>query len=130
MPPSLSFEDVLSSPEFTDVITVTVNQGVIGAGGLDVVTPSAPVTTWAIVVPGKSNLRRADDGSRVTAYIEVFTAYPLSQGYKTDDASYRDADTILWHGRVYSVMVIEDYSAFGAGWIKAGCDLLPISPPA
>jgi hypothetical protein len=128
MPPSLSFEDVLDSPEFTDTITVTVNQGVIGTGGEDVVTPNFPETVTAIVVPGKSNLRRGDDGSRVTAYIEVFTAYPLSAGYKTNDASYRDADVIRWHGRDFTVMSIEDYSAFGPGFVKAGCDLLELSP--
>jgi hypothetical protein len=128
MPPSLSFEDVLDSPEFTDTITVTVNQGVIGTGGEDVVTPNFPETVTAIVVPGKSNLRRGDDGSRVVAYIEVFTAYPLSAGYKTNDSTYRDADTICWHSRVFTVISVEDYSAFGPGFVKAGCDLLPLNP--
>ena len=75
----------------------------IGAGGLDVDTPTAPITLTVIVVPGKSNLRRGDDGARVTAYIEIYTDYPLSAGYKTNDASFRDADVILWHGRRISL---------------------------
>lgn len=127
--PELDFSDVIESREFTDEITVTVNEGVVGPNGEDVITPNYPITTTAIVVPGKSNLRRGDDGARVTAYIEVFTEYPLSAGYKrTGDASYRDADVIRWHGRDFTVISIEDYSAFGAGFIKAGCDLLELVP--
>lgn len=130
MPPSLDMTDVLDAAEFQDTFTVTVNSGVIGAGGLDVETPSVPTQVCGIVVPGKSNLRRGDDGSRVTAYIEIFTAYPLSAGYKTNDATYRDADTIVWHSREFTVISVEDYSAFGPGFIKAGCDLLPLVPTA
>ena len=124
----LDFDDVLDSDEFLDEIIVTANHGVVGAGGLDVETPTRPVKLRAIVVPGKSNLRRMSDGSRVTAYIEIYTNYPLSAGYKTTDASFRDADTILWHQRNFACMVIEDYSAFGPGFIKAGCDLIDLVP--
>ena len=128
--PTLDMSDVLAAPEFVDSFLVTTNQGVIGAGGLDVETPSVAITVFGIVVPGKSTLIRDSDGARVTAYIDIFTAYPLSAGYKTTDQSFRDADVVSWHGRDFTVMTIEDYSAFGPGFIKAGCDLIELNPTA
>ncbi len=130
MPPTLDMSDALDAVEFIDTFLVTTNQGIIGSGGLDVETPSVPILVQGIVVPGKSTLTRAADGSRVAAYIDIYTAYPLSQGFKSSDSAYRDADTILWHGRTWTVMTVEDYSAFGPGFLKVGADLLELSPPA
>lgn len=126
--PRLNFTRVLRSPRFQDTVSVTANAGLIGTGGLDISTPGVPVIVFAIVVPGKSNLRRSSDGERVNAYIDVFTEYRLSAGFKTTDSTHRDADTLLWHGRVYTVMAVEDYTAFGPGFVHAGCDMLPLYP--
>jgi galactose-6-phosphate isomerase len=126
--PDLDFTDVLESGEFEDCITVTTVSGVVGSGGLDVDTKSAPKPMDAIVVPGKADLHRLDDGSRVTAFILVFVCYPLSAGSKTNDTVHREPDIVTWHGRRYTVMSVEDYSAFGRGFVKASCDLLDLSP--
>lgn len=128
--PTLDLTEVLEAEEFQDTIVVYATFGVINAHGVAAETTDSGITTNAIVIPGQSNLRRADDGARVDAYIEVYTKYPLSAGYKSDDAHYRDADEIRWHGRRFSVMKVEDYSGFGSGFIKASCDLLDFNPTA
>lgn len=129
--PTLDFSDVLDSFEFSDVISVLTMRKRIGDDGF-----SAPIARMltpdvsAIVVPGKSNLRRLEDGTRVEAYIEVFTAFPLSTGGRYNDATERVADIVTWHGRQYTVVAVEDFSAFGAGFIKASCDLQQLNPSA
>lgn len=128
--PALDFSDVLASPEFADSFSVVSTTRAIGTDGVAADTPAAPVPLWGPVIPGKSSLRRLDDGSRVVAYIDVYAAYPLSAGVKSDDATSRDADVVTWHGRQYTVIAVEDYSAFGAGWVHASCDLLSLSPTA
>lgn len=129
MPPSLDFTEVLVADEFQDVITVTSTSRVIGNDGEETDTPAAAVSTFAVVIPGKSSTIRQADGSRVEAYIEVYTQYRLTAGFKTSDTNQRSGDVITWHGRTYTVMVTEDYSAFGTGFIKASCDLDILAPP-
>lgn len=128
--PDLDFSDVLASPEFVDSFSVVSTTRVISSGGVASDTPATPVQTSGVVIPGKSSLRRLDDGSRVVAYIDIYTAYPLSAGVKTNDVNSRDADVIAWHSRQFTVIAVEDYSAFGAGWVHASCDLLTLSPTA
>jgi hypothetical protein len=126
--PDLDFSDVLASPEFVDSFSVVSTARTITSGGVESDTPAAPVGARGVVVPGKSSLRRLEDGARVGAFIDIYTTYRLSAGVKTNDTTSRDADIVTWHGRQFTVMMVEDYSAFGAGWIHASCDLLALNP--
>lgn len=128
--PDMNFSDVLELPEFIDTITVQTLLKTIGNDGVSVDGSSTTTATTAVVVPGKSSLRRADDGTRVDAYIDVYTQFMLSSGGRVTDAEERAADVVTWHGRDYAVIAVEDYSAFGAGFIHASCDLLPLNPSA
>ena len=128
--PDMDFGVVLHAREFQDTFTITsVNKQVNDFGEIGV---DAEITTKAlgVVIPGKGNLRRLDDGSRVTAYIEVYTRVPLTTGIHSGDQAFRDADIVIWHGNKYTVVATEDYSRFGRGFVKASCDLLPYNQTA
>ena len=126
--PTLDVSDVLSSPEFQDNFSVLSTSNVMGVGGVGVETVTGPFAALGVVVPGKSSLRRRDDGARVTAYIDIWTRYPLTNGVKTDDVTSREADVVTWRGRQFTVISIEDWTDFGSGFIHASCDLIPLNP--
>jgi hypothetical protein len=126
--PTLDVTEVLGSPEFQDNFLVTQTAFVIGAGGTGSSTVTGPFAAQGVVIPGKSSLQRNSDGERVTAYLDVYTTYPLTNGLKTDDVSSREADIVTWRGRQFTVMGIDDFTNFGAGFIHASCDLLPLNP--
>ena len=121
--PRLDMSVVLESVEFLDAITIKSVYANIGANGESVPATPALVNGRAIVVPGKSNLRRESDGMRVSSYIDVYTRAPLSAGGPISTTQERVADVILWHGNAYVVAAVEDYSAFGPGFFHASCDL-------
>jgi hypothetical protein len=126
--PTLDVSDVLASPEFQDTFTVTQTAFVIGAGGTGASTITGPFPAFGVVIPGKSSLARNADGERIVAYIDIYTTYPLTNGLKTDDVSSREADIVTWHGRQFTVMAIDDFTGFGAGWLHASADLIPLNP--
>lgn len=124
---SLDVSDVLSDPDFASSFTVT-STTVSMATGVPVSTVATPVAASGVVIPGKSSIRRLDDGSRVTAFIDIYTQFPLSAGTKATDTNSRAADIVTWHGRQFTVAVIEDWTDFGAGFLHASADLLPLNP--
>ena len=127
--PDLDVTEVLSDPDFADTFTI-ISTSRSMATGVPVDTAAAPVSASGVIIPGKSNLRRADDGSRLDAYIDIYTQATLTNGFKTDDSNSQLADVVAWRNRSYTVMVIEDWSNYGQGFIKASCDLLALNPPA
>jgi hypothetical protein len=127
--PSMDFTAVLAAPEFQDKFYVQSISRVVGLDGVEVDKPSLSRQGRGVVIPGKMSLNRMADGSRVTAYIEIYTRQHLTAGHKKDDIQSQDADVIKWHGRLYVVMSVEDYGAFGSGFYKASCDLLTLSSP-
>lgn len=124
---TLDVSDVLSDPDFASSFTVT-STTVSMATGVPVPTIAAPVAASGVVIPGKSSLRRLDDGSRLISFVDIYTQYPLTSGIKTDDANSRIADIVTWRGRAYTVASVEDYSDFGAGFLHISADLLPLNP--
>lgn len=128
--PSMDFSEVLAAPEFTDTITITSATRTIGTDGVAVLATTTTTDATAVVIPGKASLRRLDDGTRVSAYIDVYTQAALSMGGRIDNANERVADVVTWHGRTYVVAAVEDYSAFASGFVKASCDLVILNPTA
>ena len=126
--PTLSFEVVLSSPEFRTTFIVIKTSRTINNNGVEIDVEAAPVKTSGVVVPGKSSLFRLPDGRRIEAFVDIYTKYRLSPGFKINDVSSQDADIISWRGNRYTVAAVEDYGQFGSGFIKASCDLRPLSP--
>ena len=116
------------SIENVDSFVVLSSAMVIGATGQPASTLARPQTAYGVVVPEKTSLKRLDDGTRLESCIDIYTRYPLTPGWKTDDVTSKPADVVQWHGRNWVVAMVEDFSAFGAGYLHAACDLLPQMP--
>ncbi len=128
--PSIDVSDVLLDPDFTDTITVTTTTRVVGTNGRATDTVASPFSFVAVVIPTSQRLILQSDGALRDGAIEIYTTYALSGGVKTSDTVSRQPDVVTWHGREYVVASVEDFSAFGAGFIHATANLQNINPTA
>ena len=128
--PLLDVSDVLLDPDFTDAITVTTTWRVVGTNGRATDTTATPVSVIAVVIPASQRLILQSDGALRDGAIEIYTTYALSGGVKTTDTASRQPDVVTWHGREYVVASVEDFSAFGEGFIHATANLQNINPTA
>ncbi len=128
---SLDFSDILTDPDLADTIAVTSITRAIGTNGRATDTAATPVPgIIAVVVPVAQKLILQSDGALRDGAISIFSVYALSGGVKTDDSGSRQPDIIGWHGRDYVVASVEDFTAFGAGWVHAIANLSQINPTA
>lgn len=125
--PTLDMSAVLTAQEFLDAITIKSVYSLINGNGETVALAPVSTSGRAVVVPGRSNMRRESDGTRVAAYIDVYTRARLSAGGTISDTQERFADVIVWHGNTYVVASVEDFSAFGTGFVHASCDLQQVN---
>ena len=72
---------------------------------------------------------RMADGTRVQSFIDVYTKYRLTQSYKSNDTVSVPSDIVIWHGCQYTVIRMNDWTSYGAGFVHASCDLLQLNPP-
>lgn len=119
----LDVTDVLLDPDFMDAgllcnrMTQTVDDNGRAANAVT-------QTRFAAVVTSDKGdiLHRNADGSRIIGSITLHTPFRLMDG-----AAGQDADEIVWQGRTYTVVSVNDYSHFGRGFVCATCDLKPLS---
>ncbi len=128
--PSIDVTDVLTDPDFIDTATVTKTLRTVGTDGRAVDTSSLPVSFSAVVIPVAQRLILQSDGALRDGAIDIFTTYALSGGVKTSDSAGRQPDVVTWHGRGYTVAAVEDWTAYGAGWVRATANLQNINPTA
>ncbi|WP_175910635.1 hypothetical protein [Burkholderia metallica] len=119
----LDVTDVLLDPDFMDtgLICNRMTQTVDSHGRAQNTAASTPFA--AVVTSDKGDiLHRNADGSRIIGSITLHTMFRL-----TDGSAGRDADEVVWAGRTYTVVNVNDYSHFGRGFVCATCDLKPLS---
>jgi hypothetical protein len=120
--PTLDVTHVLANPAFSGSLSVTRNAQTVGTNGLAVNTPTV-ISFAGVAFPKRAaTLRRDSEGARITGSIQIVTTFAL-----VDGRTGADADVVTYNGRRYTVAEIEDYSTYGAGFIIATCDLLPLS---
>lgn len=119
----LDVSDVIVDPDFMDagLICNRMTQAV-DDNGIATNTPAS--TPFAAVVTSDKGdiLHRNADGSRIIGSITLHTMFRLIDG-----AGGFDADEVVWQGRAYTVVSVNDYSHFGRGFVCATCDLKPLS---
>lgn len=121
----LDVTDVLLDPDFMDTSLVCnrMTQSVDAHGRAQNAAASTPF--FGVVTSDKGDiLHRNADGSRIVGSITIHTPFRLRDGGPDDTA---DADEIVWQGSTYTVVNVNDYSHFGAGFVCATCDLKPLS---
>ncbi|MGA4275579.1 hypothetical protein ACI2VH_02915 [Ralstonia nicotianae] len=121
--PMLDVSDVLLDPDFmsTGLMCNRMTHTVDGYGRATNTPAATPFS--AVVTSDKGDLlHRNTDGSRIIGSITLHTTFRLSDG-----AVGQDADEVVWQGRTYTVVNVNDYSHFGRGFVCATCDLKPLS---
>lgn len=121
--PLLDVSEVLGDPDFADTLVCIRQTQTVGDDGMAVnVTQSMPFLGVVTADRGKE-LARLAAGSHVSGSILVHTVFRLTNG----GPNGVDSDHVVWNGDEYIVTSINDYSRYGAGFICASCDLLPLS---
>lgn len=120
--PTLDVSEILDDPEFADTATVYRN-----AVTVDPVTGRTTVTTTStailcVVTSDKGrNLQRNPRAALSEGSIIVHSTFTFTEG-----GNGVDADELDWNGRKWTVVVVDDYSRYGAGFTCATCRLLDL----
>jgi len=118
----LDVSEVLSDPDFVDYDLVCKRQNqVIGANGRAVNTPESLPFSGVVTSYSGDLLERIEIGDRIKGSIMIHTTFVLRES-----GPGISADIVTWKGRDYTVKNVDDYSHFGAGFIGAMCELIPL----
>lgn len=120
----LDVTDIVLDPDFCDTGLVQERQTqTISSGGM--ASAVTVQTTFAGVVCSAdgTRLERRAQGDIVPGSITIHTPLVLSTG----KAGGIMADVVQWSGARYTVVRVNSYSHFGAGFVAAECDLIPVA---
>lgn len=119
----LEVSDVLDDPDFVDdgLVVSRLKQFVDARGRGSVVPTRIPISGVVTSADG-DRLHREIQGGHVGGSIRIHTRFALIAG-----ADGYDADEVAWRGRVYTVVDVNDYTHFGAGFTCATCVLKPLA---
>lgn len=121
--PSLDVAELLIDPDIAgDLFDVVRRPQTVSDQGRGVIRPQTfPRIRGAVYPSGNQSLVRADAYEHGTKSMEVVTRFRLRGASQVGDDDQFQPDLILWAGEYFIVKDVEDYSRYGAGFIKAGC---------
>lgn len=118
--PFLDVTDVLFDPDLCDTSLVCKrSQQVIDDDGFTQNTTVSTPFSGVVTVDRSLEARRMAAGQNITGAILIVTTFRLTQGQPG-----LDADVVTYHGRDYRVTFADPYTAYGAGFIQAHCELM------
>ena len=118
--PFLDVTDVLFDPDFCDTSLVCKrSQQVIDDDGFTQNTTVSAPFSGVVTVDRSLEARRMTAGQNISGAILIVTTYRLTQGQPG-----LDADVVTYQGRDYRVTFADPYTAYGAGFIQAHCELM------
>ncbi|MFM1454193.1 head-tail adaptor [Yersinia enterocolitica] len=119
--PNLDVTDVLFDPDFCDMsLVVKRNVQTIDADGFATNTVTEKGFAGVVTVDRSLESRRMMSGNVIGGAILIVTVERLTQGQ-----TGRDADIVTYQNRDYRVTFVDPYTAYGAGFVQAHCELLP-----
>lgn len=119
----LDVSEVLLDPDFMDTLTCYRKTQAVGDDGIASVT-SQTIPFYGVVTSDSGDiLERIATGERIKGSITIHSTFPLRDG----SGSTQTADEVLFHGQMYIVSTVNDYSHFGQGFVAATCDLKPLA---
>lgn len=114
---NIDVTELLTDPDFSDAIDVTRRVQTVGVDGVAVIAPTPVLGVVAVVQPGgKDALVRVPDAGNPDDWI---VAYTTQQLVAHDLAAGRYGDLLTWRGREYQVALVDDWSNYGANYVKA-----------
>ncbi|HEN3600671.1 TPA: head-tail adaptor [Yersinia enterocolitica] len=119
--PNLDVTDVLFDPDFCDMsLVVKRNIQTVDADGFATNTVTEKGFAGVVTVDRSLESRRMMSGNVIGGAILIVTVERLTQGQ-----TGRDADIVTYQNRDYRVTFVDPYTAYGAGFVQAHCELLP-----
>lgn len=119
--PNLDVTDVLFDPDFCDMsLRVKRNLQTVDADGFATNTVTEKGFAGVVTVDRSLESRRMMSGNVIGGAILIVTVERLTQGQ-----TGRDADIVTYQNRDYRVTFVDPYTAYGAGFVQAHCELLP-----
>lgn len=119
--PTLDVTDVLLSSEFLDTtLVVTRNEQAVDEDGFPKNITTETPFGGVVTVDRSLEARRMQAGQVINGAILIVTTYRLSSGN-----TGIDADIVTYRGRDYRVTFVDPYTAYGAGFVQAHCELQP-----
>lgn len=119
--PTLDVTDVLLSPEFLDTtLVVKRSEQTIDNDGFAQNTVTQTQFAGVVTVDRSLEARRMQAGQVINGAILIVTTYRLTSGN-----TGVDADIVTYRGRDYRVTFVDPYTAYGAGFVQAHCELQP-----
>lgn len=119
--PDLDVTDILFDPDFCDTtLTVTRRTMIKDDDGFGKNTLVTSPFSGVVTVDKSLESRRLESGQVVHGAILIVTTERLTQGQ-----TGRDADIVTYQGRDYRVSFVDPYTAYGAGFVQAHCELQP-----
>jgi hypothetical protein len=118
--PLLDVTDILFDPDFCDTSLVCKrNWQATDCDGFTTNTEQISPFSGVVTVDRSLEARRMAAGQNITGAIFIATTFRLTQGQPGFDA-----DIVIYQGREYRVTFVDPYTAYGAGFIQAHCELL------
>ncbi|MFT2253399.1 head-tail adaptor [Escherichia coli] len=118
--PSLDVTEVLTDPDFCDTSLVCHRHTQTFDDDNFPVNASQDIPFFGVVTVDLSlEARRMASGQNINGAILIVTQFRLTQG----QPGY-DADTVTYQGREYRVTFVDPYTAYGAGFVQAHCELV------
>ncbi|CNE39210.1 TPA: head-tail adaptor [Yersinia enterocolitica] len=119
--PNLDVTDVLFDPDFCDMsLVVKRSVQTVDADGFATNTVTEKGFAGVVTVDRSLESRRMMSGNVIGGAILIVTVERLTQGQ-----TGRDADIVTYQNRDYRVTFVDPYTAYGAGFVQAHCELLP-----
>ncbi|CNF69351.1 hypothetical protein [Yersinia enterocolitica] len=119
--PNLDVTDVLFDPDFCDMsLVVKRSVQTVDADGFATNTVTEKGFAGVVTVDRSLESRRMMSGNVIGGAILIVTVERLTQGQ-----TGRDAGIVTYQNRDYRVTFVDPYTAYGAGFVQAHCELLP-----
>ena len=118
--PFLDVSSVLADPMFADAATVSRTVVTVDEQTGRSVEAATQTAISVVVTSDKGrNLQRNPEAAISTGSILMHSTFRFTEG-----GEGLDADIVTWNGRRYTVVTVDDYSRYGAGFTCATCRLL------
>lgn len=117
----LDVSDLLVDPDFADRLQCVRHQQTVDEHGIAHNAQQVSEFLGVVTSDRGTELARLAAGARVSGSILIHTRFRLSNGH-----AGHDADEVIWRGNRYTVVSVDDYSQYGAGFVCASCDLVPL----
>ena len=128
--PMIDVSPCLTDPYLMDTFQVVRRSETVDPYGEAVLTPAPAVNSFGVVYwATPADLRRLPDNQIADKAITCITRYALRSASQVGGQVYQP-DLIVWHGNNFVVVHVEDYSAYGPGFIFAIATMMDITANA